>query len=421
MREPLRNSLRDGLVRSQLEKMLASEIFSRSERLSRFLRYIVEQTLDAQADGLKESVLAAELYGRGFEFEAATDPIVRVDARRLRDKLREYYSEADRDPMIISLPKGATFPVFRLNPPAPIPTVMPSIAEAENVPHAGLSTHWRRWPIAAACLLAFIAASIMAREWHIRTVSSTELKIIPLTVFPGEEGPPSLSPDGNVVAFACGRDPTNQGAAHLGESCWWRGSKAAYRWRCIRNQPAWSPDGREIAFVRAGQGVYVSQLGGLERKIASSGTHVGWSADGRSVLIRDRAGDAPFGIFQILIKTLDRRQLTHAPAGIGDWTFAVSPDGKTLAFSRCERPGAAISISPPWMVANRSVSRTGTICPIRWHGLPTAANSFTRSNINSGGSPSGGQGQAGARACRLLLLPPIHHRFRGLVRDAPCA
>ena len=77
-------------VRAQLDKILASDTFSRSERLSNFLRYVVEETLRGTGVGLKEAVISRELYRRGDDFETATDPIVRVDARRLRDKLREY-------------------------------------------------------------------------------------------------------------------------------------------------------------------------------------------------------------------------------------------------------------------------------------------------------------------------------------------
>jgi hypothetical protein len=94
------------MVRAQLEEILASDTFSRSERLRRFLRFIVDQALNGQAACLKEQVLASELYGRSTDFEAATDPVVRVDARRLRDKLREYYDGYNDKPVVITLPRG---------------------------------------------------------------------------------------------------------------------------------------------------------------------------------------------------------------------------------------------------------------------------------------------------------------------------
>ena len=124
------------LVRAQLERILASEVFSRSQQLRRFLSFIVEQSLNGQGHSLKESVLAHELYGKGTDFDGGTDPVVRVDARRLRDKLREYY-EGRSDPVVISLPKGSYVPAFEANSASPLahtaPSVVPPGAEADAV------------------------------------------------------------------------------------------------------------------------------------------------------------------------------------------------------------------------------------------------------------------------------------------------
>lgn len=100
------------LVRAELDRILASEIFSRSDRLSAFLKFIVERTLDGQGDSLKELVIALELYSKGSDFSTAADPIVRVDARRLRDRLREYYASASPASVVITVPKGSYTPVF---------------------------------------------------------------------------------------------------------------------------------------------------------------------------------------------------------------------------------------------------------------------------------------------------------------------
>ena len=84
----------------------------------------------------------------------------------------------------------------------------------------------------------------------------------------------------------------------------------------------------------------MSQLGGAERQVSASGTHVAWAGDSKSVLIRDREGNTgPFGIYQVFLDTLERRRLTQAPVGAGDWRFEVSPDGNTLAFIRYETRG----------------------------------------------------------------------------------
>src|SRR5438105_1715900 len=102
----------DSEIREQLARILSSDLFTRSERLSSFLRFVTEQTLAGDRGSLKEQSLGAGLYGKGADFNGAVDPIVRVDARRLRDKLREYYADYPHDPVIISLPKGNYAPSF---------------------------------------------------------------------------------------------------------------------------------------------------------------------------------------------------------------------------------------------------------------------------------------------------------------------
>lgn len=85
-------------------------------------------------------------------------------------------------------------------------------------------------------------------------------------------------------------------------------------------------------------GIYVIPLvGGLERKVSDTGNMVGWTPDGKSLLIRDRRKDEPFAIFQLDLSTLQRRRITQPVHGDGDWRFEASPDGKNLAFIRFTR------------------------------------------------------------------------------------
>src|SRR5688572_3877848 len=127
----LRNALSAAQVRTQMERILASEIFSRSERLSGFLRYVVERTLEGSGHNLKEQVIAQDVFGR-VAFDGAADAIVRVEARRLRDKLREYYAETDAEPVLITLPKGSYVPSFERNP-ATTPVIVPPLNEREPI------------------------------------------------------------------------------------------------------------------------------------------------------------------------------------------------------------------------------------------------------------------------------------------------
>src|SRR5262245_62779300 len=100
------------LVRAELDRILATELFARSSRLSSFLKFIVEKALAGEGESLKEHAIAIELYGKSADFSTAEDPIVRIDARRLRDRLREYYADASDGSVIISVPKGSYTPVF---------------------------------------------------------------------------------------------------------------------------------------------------------------------------------------------------------------------------------------------------------------------------------------------------------------------
>src|SRR6516165_11980404 len=98
-------------VRRQLERVLESPGFSRNERLSRFLRFVVEGHLDGKDHELKESVIAVEVFGRSPDFDSRLDPVVRTEAVRLRARLSDYYLKVGKtDPLIIELPKGGYIP-----------------------------------------------------------------------------------------------------------------------------------------------------------------------------------------------------------------------------------------------------------------------------------------------------------------------
>jgi hypothetical protein len=121
-------------VRGQLEKILSSECFAHSERLSRFLRFAVEQAVQGQADRLKEYVVGVEVFDREESYDPRTDPIVRVEAGRLRSKLREYYEAAGRnDPILIDFQKGSYVPVFPKRATRTAPTPRKDLFQWRNV------------------------------------------------------------------------------------------------------------------------------------------------------------------------------------------------------------------------------------------------------------------------------------------------
>lgn len=101
-------------VRAALDELLAWEAMRRSPQLSAFLRYIVEATLRGDAASLKAYSIAVDVLGRGEDFDPQTDPIVRVQARRLRSLLSTFYASGhSRGPVQIELPVGRYVPEFR--------------------------------------------------------------------------------------------------------------------------------------------------------------------------------------------------------------------------------------------------------------------------------------------------------------------
>ena len=98
-------------IREQLDRILKSGPFHQSRRRQRFLEYIVNETLAGHGDRLKGYNVALAVFDRTETFDSNIDPIVRMEAVRLRDRLREYYeTDGQRDPIRIELPKGAYTP-----------------------------------------------------------------------------------------------------------------------------------------------------------------------------------------------------------------------------------------------------------------------------------------------------------------------
>ena len=95
------------IIREQLSRILQSSLFAQADRQSRFLQYVVDATLVGHAKRLNQYLLGIDVFDRDETFDPAIDSAVRVEAGRLRSKLRDYYIEfGQKDPVIIELPKG---------------------------------------------------------------------------------------------------------------------------------------------------------------------------------------------------------------------------------------------------------------------------------------------------------------------------
>src|SRR5690606_11785231 len=100
-------------VRAELKRILSSAEFDVPERLRRFLLYIVNETLSGRSDRIKAYTVAVEVFGRDARLDIQSDPVVRIEAGRLRRALeRYYYLRGSADPILIEIPKGGYVPCF---------------------------------------------------------------------------------------------------------------------------------------------------------------------------------------------------------------------------------------------------------------------------------------------------------------------
>jgi len=101
-------------VRAAVNRVVAGDAVRHSPQLIAFLRFVVEATLRGEGDHIKEYTIAVEALGRGDDFDPRYDPIVRVEAGRLRRALERYYAgDGESDPVIIDIPRGHYVPALR--------------------------------------------------------------------------------------------------------------------------------------------------------------------------------------------------------------------------------------------------------------------------------------------------------------------
>ncbi len=158
--------------REEVRAVLASEAFRRSPTIAQLLSYICERYFAGEADGIKEYNIAVEGLGRPADFDQKKDSIVRVEAHRLRKRLKEYYETEGRDHRIrIELPLGAYVPVFhRAGNGAEASEEAPGAAEAAmpaSPPPAPAVTPASRWSslrlwsiVAGAAVLLAVSAAL---------------------------------------------------------------------------------------------------------------------------------------------------------------------------------------------------------------------------------------------------------------------
>jgi eukaryotic-like serine/threonine-protein kinase len=243
--------------------------------------------------------------------------------------------------------------------------------------------------IAATAVIVVGAGIGTFFQFYPREMPLPPPRFVPVTTSIGEKDFPSISPDGNLVAFQ------------------WKGEKRD-NWDIYVKEvdgtgfnrlttdpaddccPAWSPDGRQIAFLRASGDLWIlyliNPLGGVERRVTevSLSGQLGWSPDGKKIAFRDRKlAKDPWSIWLLSLETLEKRQMTTPGAGYhGDRQPAFSPDGRYLAFARRSESGTSAlyvmelpggepklvtnynsPVMPSWTVDSREIVFASSIDP----------------------------------------------------------
>ena len=104
--------LNTAIINHHVDQALNSPLFRKAERQARFLRFVVHAALQAPPATIKEFDIAIAVYDRRADYDPRTDPIVRVEAARLRARLREYYEITPPERLRIDIPKGQYVPRF---------------------------------------------------------------------------------------------------------------------------------------------------------------------------------------------------------------------------------------------------------------------------------------------------------------------
>jgi adenylate cyclase len=127
-------------IKAQLNRILQSAEFKASDKQRRFLRFVIDETLGGRASQLKGFTIATAVYGRSVNFDPQVDPIVRVEAGRLRRSIEHYYLTAGKtDPVRIEIPKGGYTPTFRSIPIPPSGAETPASVKRDAVLPTGPS------------------------------------------------------------------------------------------------------------------------------------------------------------------------------------------------------------------------------------------------------------------------------------------
>jgi Tol biopolymer transport system component len=317
---------------ASLDKILSSTPFARSERMRRFLQLLVERTNQGTIERIKETEVGVLVFDREVGYDPKIDSIVRTEAIRLRRKLKEYYAgEGAGDPYRLHLPPGR----YELE-------VGPNVRVEPLVPESppALAKPSRLWSWAALAVVAILAAGLI---WRAGFTPSPIPVTMPLTFFPGVENYPAFSPDGKSVAFTWDGENQRIPAVYI------QNLESQSPLRITHSEqreyrPVWSPDGAEIAFLRATASGHLEvwktpAKGGSESRIADlrvpSGNVPGlsWSSDGAWLASAElRPQDDFLRLVLIAPRSGEKKVYRDSQEKVSYLHPAFSPDGHRLAY-----------------------------------------------------------------------------------------
>ncbi|MFN0169071.1 MAG: hypothetical protein ACKV22_21815 [Bryobacteraceae bacterium] len=270
-------------VRAELQSILANSQFARSKRSSDLLRYLVEQALEGKSENLKEYVLAVEVFGRDESFDPRIETLVRVEANRLRHRLKAYYEgPGSQSRLRIEVPVGAYVPEFTRSD-------SPPVGQPRSV--------WRSraWPLACAAILPLLVWLGVDSLHHREPVGVRALSR--LTHEDTFTAYPALAPGGQWIVYASDRG--GGGFLHLWKQALPAGEPVPLTsGDCDDTTPSVSRDGGRIAFrsTCGPEGIYlIPATGGARRLVAYFGRDPSFSPDNRALVYWTRDPHTRFG------------------------------------------------------------------------------------------------------------------------------